>query len=165
MSHVRRPRHHRASTRRLAGARPDGVHRGWIHPLHDRAVDVFRPLLTPCSLGRFRHCRHPMEMRPYPAVPARSVHTPQALVILAVFWPYTPLHPLKKPGLNGHFSLFAIWPAISSRSSLISVAVLAPVCANAQTLEDTLFSHFSMSAYCVASEIPHWSRFVHLHKP
>ena len=93
--HVRRPRHHRASTRRLAGARPDAVHRGWIHPLHDRAVDVFRPLLTPVHWGVFRHCRHPMGMRPYPAVPARSVHTPQALGSWQFLATHTPASPQK----------------------------------------------------------------------
>ena len=111
MSHVRRPRHHRASTRRLAGARPDGVHRGWIHPLHDRAVDVFRPLLTPVHWGVFVtaatpwKCARTLRFRPAQSIPRRPSGP-------GSFWPYTPLHPLKKPGLNGHFSLFAIWPAI-----------------------------------------------------
>ena len=109
MSHVRRPRHHRASTRRLAGARPDGVHRGWIHPLHDRAVDVFRPLLTPVHWGVFVtaatpwKCARTLRFRPAQSIPRRPSGP-------GSFWPYTPLHPLKKPGLNGHFSLFAIWP-------------------------------------------------------
>ena len=55
----------------------------------------------------------------FPASPAPPVSAPLSPHptdprVLAVFWPYTPLHPLKKPGLNGHFSLFAIWPCFFS---------------------------------------------------
>ena len=113
MPHVRRPRHHRASTRRLAGARPDGVHRGWIHPLHDRAVDVFRPLLTPVHWGVFVtaatpwECARTLRFRPAQSIPRRPSGP-------GSFWPHIPLHPLKKPGLNAYFSLFAIWPCFFS---------------------------------------------------
>ena len=79
MSHVRRPRHHRASTRRLAGARPDGVHRGWIHPLHDRAVDVSHLLSTPVHWGVFVtaatpwKCARTLRFRPAQSIPRRRI--------------------------------------------------------------------------------------------
>ena len=46
---------------------------------------------VPCGSG---------PLSPYPAGASGS----------GSFWPDTPLHPLINPALNGHFSLFAIWP-------------------------------------------------------
>ena len=108
---MRRPRHHRASTRRLAGARPDAVHRGWIHPLHDRAVDMFRPLLTPVHWGVFVTAATPWECaRTLRFRPAQSI--PRSPSQSGRFFAIHLLQTLKKAALNAYFCLFAIWPVL-----------------------------------------------------
>ena len=91
--------------------RPDGVHRGWIHPLHDRAVDVFRPLLTPVHWGVFVTAATPWECaRTLRFRPAQSI--PRSPSQSGRFFAIHLLQTLKKAALNAYFCLFAIWPVL-----------------------------------------------------